>query len=169
MRHLPIVSLLTESRIIGISPPLQQGICFLKASQPRPPTACLTVSLPRGRRHWVSTFRIIDPMNNLGEPSTPVVRQFRAGSYETCNLTTCANTRKHSFDLLVPVGQSLVTALTDFRMFSPYCSTLALNRMELPDGFRPHGFRPFRYIVRWASHPLISAKAACHLRVLIGT
>ncbi|NIP26936.1 MAG: hypothetical protein GWO38_24750 [Phycisphaerae bacterium] len=75
--------------------PLQQDIRFPKASQPIPPTACLTVSLPKGRRHWGSTFRILDPMSNLGEPSTPVVRQFRAGSYETCNLTTCANTGKH--------------------------------------------------------------------------
>jgi len=35
----------------------------------------------------VTTFHIVDPMDDLGAPSTPVVRQFRADSYETCNLT----------------------------------------------------------------------------------
>ncbi len=133
----------------SVSLPLQQGIRFPKASQPRPPTACLTVSLPRGRRTWGSTFRTIDPVSNLGEPSTPVVRQFRAGSYKTCNLTTCANTRKHSLDLLIPVGPFWVTTLTDFRLISPYCSTLALTRETVSASrFRPNsvhcrmGFTP---------------------------
>jgi len=152
-----------------VSPPLQQGIRFPKASQPRPSTACLTVSLPRGRRHWGSTFRTIGPLSNLGEPSTPVVRQFRAGSYKTCNLTTCASTRKHSLDLLIPVGLFCVTVLTDFRLISPYCSTLALNPVGLGKGSPPHGFDPIRYLVRWASHPAISATAACHPKVLAGT
>ncbi len=79
----------------SVSLPLQQGFRFLKASQPRPPTACLTVSLPEGRRTWGSTFRTIDPVSNLGEPSTPAVPQFRAGSYKTRNLTARANTGKH--------------------------------------------------------------------------
>jgi hypothetical protein len=39
----------------------------------------------------VTTFRIVDPMDDLGAPSTPVVRRFRTGSYETCILTTSAN------------------------------------------------------------------------------
>ena len=69
---------------------------LLSARQSNPPTACLTVSLPRGRRYWVPTFRIIDPISHLGESSTPVVQQSRAGSYKTCILTTCASTRKHS-------------------------------------------------------------------------
>ena len=60
-RHLPIISLLTEPRIFSVSLTLQQGIRLPKASHPRPPTACLTVSLPRGRRHWGSMFRINDP------------------------------------------------------------------------------------------------------------
>ncbi len=61
MRHLPIISLLTEPRIShSVSPALHRGIRFPKASQPRPPTACLTVSLPRGRRTWGSKFRTID-------------------------------------------------------------------------------------------------------------
>ena len=53
--------------MIGIYPPLQQGICFLKASQPRPPTACLAVSLPqRGEGAGVAAFRVSDPMSDLG-------------------------------------------------------------------------------------------------------
>jgi hypothetical protein len=33
---------------------------LLPSSHPTPPTACLTVSLPQGRRHGVTTFRISD-------------------------------------------------------------------------------------------------------------
>ena len=40
----------------------------------------------------VTTFLTVDPLDDLGAPSTPVVPQFRAGSYETCILTTSANT-----------------------------------------------------------------------------
>ena len=148
----------------SVSPPLEQGIRFPKASQPRPPTACLTVSLPRGRRTWGSTFRTTDPVSNLGESSTPVVRQFRASSYKTCNLTTCANTRKHSLDLLIPVGPFSVTTLTDFRLISPYCSTLALNPVGLGKGSPPHGFDPIRYIVGRASHPVITRRQHAILR-----
>jgi hypothetical protein len=64
----------------SVSLPLQQGIRFFKASQPRPPTACLAVSLPEGRRDLVPMFHIVDPVDDLGVPSTPVVPQFRAGS-----------------------------------------------------------------------------------------
>ena len=54
---------------------------LLSASYSGPPTACLTVSLPpKGRRDRVSTFRIVDPVDDLGAPCTPVVQQFRAGS-----------------------------------------------------------------------------------------
>ncbi len=40
----------------------------------------------------VTTFLTVDPLDDLGTSSTPVVQQFRAGSYETCILTTSANT-----------------------------------------------------------------------------
>jgi hypothetical protein len=33
---------------------------LLPSSLPIPPTACLTVSLPQGRRHEVTTFRVCD-------------------------------------------------------------------------------------------------------------
>ena len=36
----------------------------------------------------VTTFLIVDPLDDLGVSSTPMVQQFRAGSYETCILTT---------------------------------------------------------------------------------
>ena len=40
----------------------------------------------------VTTFLTVDPLDDLGAPSTPVVPQFRAGSYKTCILTTSVNT-----------------------------------------------------------------------------
>ena len=55
-----------------------QALAF-SASYFSPPTACLTVSLPKGRRDWFPTFHIVDPVDDLGAPSTPVVPQFRAG------------------------------------------------------------------------------------------
>jgi hypothetical protein len=42
----------------------------------------------------VTTFHTVDPLDDLGAPSTPVVRRFRAGSYETSILTTSANSGK---------------------------------------------------------------------------
>ena len=53
---------------------------LLSARQSSPLSACLTVSLPKGQRHWVPTFRIVDHLSDLSVPSTPVVLQFRAGS-----------------------------------------------------------------------------------------
>ncbi|MDM8524210.1 hypothetical protein QUF80_12640 [Desulfococcaceae bacterium HSG8] len=74
-------------------PVITAGHSLLSASCSGPPTACLAVSLPvNGRRDRVSTFRIVHPADDSGVFSAPVVRQFRAGSYETCNLTTH---RKH--------------------------------------------------------------------------
>ena len=43
-------------------------------------------------------------MDDLGVPSTPVVQRFRAGSYETCNLTTYRSHRGAASDLLILVG-----------------------------------------------------------------
>ena len=86
------VCLLTESCTRRDILTITAGHSLLSASYSSPPTACLAVSLPKGRRDWVSTFHIVDPMDDLGAPSTPVVQQFRAGSYETCILTTSANT-----------------------------------------------------------------------------
>ena len=39
------------------------------------------VYLPFSRRYWVSTFRIIDPMNDLDAPWTTVVDPDLAGRY----------------------------------------------------------------------------------------
>jgi hypothetical protein len=88
----PNVSILTESRTWQDIQTITAWHSLLSASYSSPPTACLAVSLPNGRRDWVPAFRIADPLDDLGAPSTPVVNQFRAGSYKTCILTTSANT-----------------------------------------------------------------------------
>ncbi len=98
------VCLLTESHTWWDIPAITAGHSLLSASYSSPPTACLAVSLPKGRRDWVSTFHIVDPLDDLGVPSTPVVLQFRAGSYETCILTTCRSHKGAAFDLLILVG-----------------------------------------------------------------
>ena len=67
------VSLLTESRTWRDMPAITAGPSLLSASFSSPPSACLAVSLPNGRRDWVPTFRTVDPMDDLGVPSTPTV------------------------------------------------------------------------------------------------
>ena len=73
--------------------PLQDGLCFFPTSQSR-----TSNSVPYGspaynrQRYEVTTFHTIDPLDDLGASSTPVVQQFRAGSYETCILPTSAHT-----------------------------------------------------------------------------
>jgi len=52
----------------------------------------------------------------------------------------------------------------DIQLFSPYHSSLALNRGYFPEGLSCHHFNPIRYFVREASHPVISATAACSHR-----
>ncbi len=102
-----------------------------------------SIGLPYGRLAmrctWrsndFSTFHVIAFSDNLGGPPTPVALRSRAGTYETCNLATHANTRKHACDLLAPVGLYLTDGAAVLRLVSPYCQTLALNRMELPEGF----------------------------------
>ena len=55
----------------------------------------------------LSTFHVIASTDNVGEAWTPVAQRSRAGTLETCNLATHANTGKHALDLLAPVGLSL--------------------------------------------------------------
>jgi hypothetical protein len=74
------VSLLKESRTWQDIPAITAGHLLLSASFSSPPSASLAVSLPNGRRDWVPTFRTVDPMDDLGVPSTPMVQRFRAGS-----------------------------------------------------------------------------------------
>jgi len=74
------VCLLTESRTRRDILTITARHSLLSASCSSPPTACLAVSLPKGRRDWVSTFLTVDPIDDLGAPYTPVVLQLRAGS-----------------------------------------------------------------------------------------
>jgi hypothetical protein len=48
----------------------------------------------------------------------------------------------------------------DVQMSSPYHSSLLLNRGGFPEGSACHHFDPIRYVVRGASHPVISATVA---------
>ena len=48
----------------------------------------------------------------------------------------------------------------DILLISPYHSSLALNRGGLPEGSSCHHSDPIRYVVRGASHPVISATVA---------
>jgi hypothetical protein len=49
----------------------------------------------------VTTFRIVDPMDDLGASFTPAVLQFRAGNDQTCILTACCLHWEAAFDLKV--------------------------------------------------------------------
>jgi len=139
------------------------GIRFFQPLPPVAPTARLTVMPARncsGRRHGVSTFHIFTLTDNLGGSWTPVEIGSRTGKLATCTSPTRVNTRKRVFDLLIPVGLNNLTARKDLCLLSPYCPFLALNRVGFPEGVPPHGFFPFRYVVRRAPHPVISATAA---------
>lgn len=114
-RHLPnVIPPYGAGHISTGIPTITAGHSLLSARQSSPPTACLTVSLPGGRRYWVPTFRIIDHLDDLGASRTPVVLRFRTGTLETCNLTTPLLPGEGVFDLLVLVGLFLLTALQAF-------------------------------------------------------
>ena len=53
----------------------------------------------------------------------------------------------------------------DIQLISPYHPTLVLNRGGFPEGFSCHHLNPIRYVVRGASHPIISAMVARPRRV----
>ena len=64
-----------------VSLSLQQGIRFLRHLDPDLQQHALRLAcLPLKAKAWGATFRIIDPMDDLGASSTPMVPQFRAGS-----------------------------------------------------------------------------------------
>jgi hypothetical protein len=112
------------------------------------------------RRYEVPTFPISDTMNDVGAPWTPMVQRFRASTLETGNLTTHSLHRERAFDLLHLVGLLRLTMRTDVHMCSPYHSSLALHRGGVPEGSSCRHSDPIRYVVRGASHPVISATAA---------
>lgn len=57
-----------------VSTPLQRGIRFFRYPIPAPPTASLTVRLPRGREYGVTTFHLFNT-NGL-DPACPPVADF---------------------------------------------------------------------------------------------
>ncbi len=67
--------------------------------------------------------------------------------------------------MIILVGLCSLTTLMDIQLLSPYHPTLALNGGGFPEGFACHHLNPFRYIVRRASHPVISATVARLRRV----
>ncbi len=74
-------------------------------------SACHALHMAESRLFHVPRNRYSD---NLGGTRTPVALRSRAGNYETCNLATHANTRKHACDLIAPVGLPRLTALQFF-------------------------------------------------------
>ena len=141
-----------------------KGLCFHPATV-MPARYCM------GRCDGVDTFCIIDHLRQLRrKPGRRWKYGSRTGTLETCNLSICANTRKHIIDLLTPVGLSLALRRVQFFDSSRHIvSTLALNRAGFSEGSPPCGSLPFRYVVGRASHPLHSAQHACRPRVMVGT
>jgi hypothetical protein len=148
------------------------GLCFFQPLKPATPTARLTVMPARrctGRRDGVSTFHVLTLSDNLGGPWTP--RKFQDPCRHVSDrqpLPTC----KPGETRLQPDNPGrLVARLTthkDLCLFSPYCPILALNRAGFPEESPPCGFLPIRYIVRRASHPVISATVARLPRIPAG-
>lgn len=83
-------------------PALQRGIRFFPPPNPsRHQHALRLACLRRRRRNWVPRFHKVDPMDDLGAPSTPVAPRFRAGSQQTCILTICSKHRGAALALVV--------------------------------------------------------------------
>ena len=84
-----------------------------------------------------------------------------------------AHACKHKEACLRPISScrsvARLTARTSLCLISPYCPSLALNRMELPEGSSCRHSDPIRYFVREAPHPVISATVARSRRELAGT
>ena len=125
------------------------SICFFQPLSPATPTACLAVSLAYDcyrRRDGVTTFLLVDPLDDLGAPSTPVVPQFRAGSYKTCILTTRYSHRGAAFDLIILGRSALVydayrhlISFTISSVPSPYRRRILRRVLLLP--FKPISVR----------------------------
>jgi len=68
------------------------------------PYGWLALHRGTGRSDDLSTFHMTALQGQLRWAWTPVAQQSRTGTLETCNLATHANTGKHAFDLITPVG-----------------------------------------------------------------
>jgi hypothetical protein len=76
--------------------------------------ACLELLLAED---GVTTFRIVDPVDDLGVPSTSAVQQFRAGMVETCILTACCLRWEAAFDLILVNPRRPVQSLRRLQAF----------------------------------------------------
>ena len=74
------VCLLTESRTWRDIPSITDSHLLFQHPIPARQQHALRLACPKERRGWVPTFRTLDPLDDLGAPSTPMVLQFRAGS-----------------------------------------------------------------------------------------
>jgi hypothetical protein len=80
-----------------------------------------------------------------------------------------ANTGKHAYDLLIPVGLLLADGAYDSSTnLTLLPNPSPLYRTEFPEGSSCHHSNPIRYIVGEASHPVISATVACSPRGPVG-
>ncbi len=149
------------------------GICFFQPLTPATPTARLAVMPARhctGRRDGVSTFHVFTLPDNLGGSWTP--GKFQDPYRHVSNRKPLPTCKPWETRLQPDNPDRLVAPLTahkDLCLLSPYCPILALNRVGFPEGSLPRGFFPIRYIVRRASHPVISATVARLLRIPAGT
>jgi hypothetical protein len=103
-------SVFTLSHVACSIRPITGQLLLFPTSQCRPSIGLPYGWLARRRGAWrsgdLSTFHVIALADDLGGAWTPVTKRSRAGTLETCNLTTHANTGKHAFDLLTPLGLS---------------------------------------------------------------
>ncbi len=75
------VSLVAESGMSHpVSRPLQPGLRFYQLRSPARHGSALRLSCPEGRRDRVPTFRMVDPVGDVGVPCTPVALQVSAGT-----------------------------------------------------------------------------------------
>ena len=122
-------------------------------------SACLTVGMRCIRRSdGISKFRIVHPM----------VPQFRAGSYKTCNLTIRRKHMEAASDLSTSAGLRSFTAPANIHLLSPYHPSPALNGGGFPDGFSSHLSNPVRYFSR-GFVPTTQRMAGTPVRGLAGT
>jgi len=168
----PKAPIFALSHFHALSVPLQDSLCFFRPLNVIPPWACLTVGLPGIAPGGVMTF----PRSTwllIGQ----LRRSLDAGGITIpCRYVSDLqpiHACKHKEACHRPISSrrsvARLTARTSLCLISPYCPSLALNRMKLPEGSSCRHSDPIRYFVREAPHPVISATVARSRRELAGT